>query len=93
MAMATSDSQWHLNLSQASAAQAGRRGVYWLHPFQTYKTFCPYLVGSVDQVAEALRIYAAQGVTGLILDVPTTEEDLSGTAEAIAMASAQPVTL
>lgn len=86
MAMATSDSQWHCLLSKMSAAQTEARPLYWLHPFNTYKTFCPYLVGSYEQVAHALRDYAAQGVTGLILDVPATQEDLSSTAKTIALA-------
>lgn len=83
LAMAHSDSDWHARLS-ASADRAGRAEpgeVYWLHPFRTYKTFCPYLVGSHDEVAAALRIYLERGVTDVILDVPMTREDLPNTTE------------
>ncbi|WP_264212386.1 LLM class flavin-dependent oxidoreductase [Leisingera thetidis] len=86
MAMATSDSAWHRQLSEMAAGGCAARGIYWLRPFKTYKTFCPYLVGSFDQVAAALRGYAAQGVTGLILDVPATEDDLRCTAHVISLA-------
>lgn len=85
MAMAASDSAWHRHLSEKAAAEDTAPSTYWLHPFKTYKTFCPYLVGSYGQVAAALRDYAEQGVTGLILDVPATENDLQSTARVIAM--------
>ena len=89
MAMATSDSAWHRLLSEMGSRISGQEGVYWLHPFQTYRTFCPYLVGSHDEVAAALASYRAQGVRGLILDVPATEEDLPHTARAIAKTAAR----
>ena len=33
---------------------------YWLWPFQNYKTFCPYLVGSYDRVANESRIISTR---------------------------------
>lgn len=88
MATATSDSQWHRQLTETGARLAqSERSTYWLHPFQTYKTFCPYLVGTHAEVAEALADYREQGVDGLILDVPATRDDLVHSARAIALAS------
>jgi len=49
---------------------------YWLAPFENYKTFCPYLVGSYEQVGEELARYLALGCRTFILDVPLCEEDL-----------------
>ena len=50
--------------------------VLWLWPFQTYKTFCPYLIGSFEQVAEYLALYIAKGYRTYILDIPHSAEDL-----------------
>ncbi|BCB89718.1 LLM class flavin-dependent oxidoreductase [Phytohabitans suffuscus] len=87
-----SESSWQRKLSQMAeaAARAGSAGAgdgtYWLRPFQSYKTFCPYLVGSYDEVAGALQRYLAAGVSTIILDVPTSYEDLVHARLAIARA-------
>jgi alkanesulfonate monooxygenase len=75
LAMKVSDSVWHRQLSEMGAADD--QGPYWLVPFQNYKTFCPYLVGSYDVVAGELGAYIAAGYTTFILDVPRDPEDLS----------------
>jgi len=49
---------------------------YWLVPFQNYKTFCPYLVGSYDCVAPELTRYIERGYLTIILDIPPTREEL-----------------
>lgn len=88
-----SESSWQRNLSliAETAARTGTDGVgkdtYWLRPFQSYKTFCPYLVGSYDVVAQALRQYFAAGVSTIILDVPESYDDLVHARVAIARAS------
>jgi alkanesulfonate monooxygenase len=76
LAMRTSDSQWHRQLSQRGAPPAEERSPYWLGPFQNYKTFCPYLVGSYAQVQEVLAHYTALGFTTFILDIPPSREEL-----------------
>lgn len=81
LAMKTSDSQWHKQLSQDAAASDGggdaaSRSPYWLHPFKQYSTFCPYLVGSYDRVADELARYFTMGDRALIVDIPQNEEDL-----------------
>jgi alkanesulfonate monooxygenase len=50
---------------------------YWLWPFENYKTFCPYLVGSYECVAAELAKYIARGYLSFILDIPPTEEELA----------------
>jgi alkanesulfonate monooxygenase len=45
-------------------------------PFQNYKTFCPYLVGSYDRVGEELGRYLTAGCRTIILDVPPTESEM-----------------
>ena len=45
-------------------------------PFETYKTFCPYLVGSHEEVAEELAKYFALGFYKVILDIPPAEDEL-----------------
>jgi len=76
LAMKTSDSAWHQNLATVGHELNGRRSTYWLVPFENYKTFCPYLVGSHAQVAEEVRRYLAAGYQTFLVDVPETEEDL-----------------
>jgi alkanesulfonate monooxygenase len=75
LAMKTSDSVWHQQLSHLADENEGNP--YWLLPFQNYKTFCPYLVGSYDRVAEEIVRYIEAGHTTFILDIPPTQEELS----------------
>ncbi len=74
LALKTSDSAWHKDLSQVAATAP--QGVYWLGPFLNYKTFCPYLVGSYERVGGALARYVEAGYTAFILDVPFDEDEL-----------------
>jgi alkanesulfonate monooxygenase len=76
LAMKVSDSFWHQQLSQTGKHTKTDRSPYWLRPFENYKTFCPYLVGSYDQIAEELARYIALGHTTFILDVPPNQEEL-----------------
>jgi alkanesulfonate monooxygenase len=76
LAMKTSDSVWHKQLSDLAHDTASKRTPYWLGPFQNYKTFCPYLVGSYESVAEEVARYLALGYQTFILDIPPNEEEL-----------------
>jgi alkanesulfonate monooxygenase len=82
VAMKVSDSRWHQQLSGRDAGLAKQNGdeetlnPYWLVPFQNYKTFCPYLVGRHEHIAELLAGYLRLGARTFILDVPPSEEDL-----------------
>ncbi|MBV8486508.1 MAG: hypothetical protein JO077_26970 [Verrucomicrobia bacterium] len=63
-------------MSQTAKHTNTDRSPYWLRPFENYKTFCPYLVGSYDQVAEELTRYMTVGYMTFILDVPPSQEEL-----------------
>lgn len=76
LAMKTSDSSWHKQLSEMAAADAQQDDPYWLRPFKTYKTFCPYLVGSYETVAREFSNYIAAGYDTYIMDIPPDEEEL-----------------
>src|SRR6266700_2374943 len=52
LAMKVSDSSWHHQLSEMAKETKSDHNPYWLVPFENYKTFCPYLVGSYDRGAE-----------------------------------------
>jgi alkanesulfonate monooxygenase len=52
------------------------QGVYWMWPFQNYQTFCPYLVGSYQQVAGEISRYMRGGFRSFILDIPPSREEL-----------------
>jgi alkanesulfonate monooxygenase len=80
LAMKVSDSFWHHQLSETAKETRANRSPYWLRPFESYKTFCPYLVGSYDQVATELARYINLGCGTFILDVPPDEEELHHTA-------------
>jgi alkanesulfonate monooxygenase len=86
LAMKTSDSAWHLQLSQLGERPVGEDNPYWLVPFQNYKTFCPYLVGSYDRVAQELARYIGAGYRSFILDIPPNREELYHIKETFARA-------
>lgn len=74
LAMKVSDSVWHKQLSDLG--KTVENNPYWLVPFQHYKTFCPYLVGSYSKVAAELSRYIDLGFSTFILDIPPNEEEL-----------------
>jgi alkanesulfonate monooxygenase len=73
LAMRVSDSQWHRRLSETEEPAGSP---YWLHPFRNYQTFCPYLVGSYEEVGAELGRYYTLGFRSFILDVPVNRDDL-----------------
>lgn len=79
-AMKVSDSTWHKQLSATAEQSREGRSVYWLRPFENYKTFCPYLVGSYDQTARELSRYVNLGYRTFILDIPSNQEELQHSA-------------
>ncbi|HWR53685.1 MAG TPA: LLM class flavin-dependent oxidoreductase [Bryobacteraceae bacterium] len=89
MAMKVSDSVWHRQLSDLAQHTAPASSNYWLVPFQHYKTFCPYLVGTYAQVALEVARYVSAGCKLIILDVPESEEELIHVSRALSQASRQ----
>lgn len=76
LATRVSDSVWHKQLSDADA---NTPGPYWMVPFNNYKTMCPYLVGSYEQVAAELGRYFSAGYRTVILDIPPDAQELAHT--------------
>jgi alkanesulfonate monooxygenase len=76
LSMKVSDSVWHKQLSELGESIGEEKSLYWLWPFKNYKTFCPYLVGSHEQVSNELARYIRAGFTNFILDIPAEEWDL-----------------
>jgi alkanesulfonate monooxygenase len=91
VAMKVSDSRWHHQLSREMTSQAGSdgrvRNPYWLLPFQNYKTFCPYLVGTYDEVAKLAAGYIRLGARTFILDIPPSGDELRHSGIALRMAA------
>jgi alkanesulfonate monooxygenase len=87
LAMKVSDSQWHRQLSELGKQPPSAENPYWLGPFENYKTFCPYLVGSYATVAVELARYIELGFETFILDIPPNEEELRHTAVAFEQAT------
>lgn len=85
LATKVSDSLWHRQLSEIGGAD--EKSPYWLVPFENYKTMCPYLVGSYDEVADELARYFCAGYRAVILDVPPDADDLQHTFAAFAGAT------
>jgi alkanesulfonate monooxygenase len=85
MAMTVSDSDWHAQLSAMGQPTAAVHP-YWLTPFENYKTFCPYLVGSYRSVGDELGKYLALGYSTFILDIPASREELDHIQTAIELA-------
>jgi alkanesulfonate monooxygenase len=80
MARKVSDSAWYEQLSELGEGPAETSSPYWLVPFNNYKTFCPYLVGSYDEVRCEVSKYVQEGFRTFILDVPPSREELHHTA-------------
>jgi alkanesulfonate monooxygenase len=76
LAMKVSDSHWHLQLSEMAKEIRSSQSVYWMWPFENYKTFCPYLVGSYAEVSAELSGYLRIGYRTFILDIPPSQEEL-----------------
>lgn len=76
LAMKVSDSKWHQQLTELGQRPSSEANPYWLWPFQNYKTFCPYLVGSYQRVAQELARYIETGYRTFILDIPPSREEL-----------------
>lgn len=89
LAMKTSDSAWHAQLSRLGRTPPSPANPYWLGPFEHYQTFCPYLVGSYDRVADELERYLRLGFETFVLDIPPSEAELGHTGEAFARAAAR----
>jgi alkanesulfonate monooxygenase len=87
LAMKVSDSEWHKQLSALGVEPPSAENPYWLGPFENYKTFCPYLVGSYTTVAIELARYMELGFQTFILDIPPDEEELRHTAVAFEQAA------
>jgi alkanesulfonate monooxygenase len=87
LAMKVSDSRWHRQLSELGAHAASKPSPYWLGPFENYKTFCPYLVGSYREVADEIGRYLSLGFRTFILDIPPSPVELSHTAVAFRLAA------
>jgi len=80
LARKVSDSAWYEQLSELGDRSAEHDSPYWLVPFKNYKTFCPYLVGSYDEVRREVAKYIQKDVQTFILDVPPDREELYHTA-------------
>ncbi len=80
IARKVSDSAWYEQLSELGDGSAECSSPYWLVPFKNYKTFCPYLVGSYDEVSWEVSKYIREGFQTFILDVPPSREELHHTA-------------
>ena len=92
LAMRASDSVWHRQLSVLAEESTLQGNPYWLHPFENYRTFCPYLVGSYDEVARAVGEYLDLGFRTFITDIPRVREDLEHVAVVFERARAVPAT-
>lgn len=88
LAMKTSDSHWHRQLSRVQDDGSGGESPYWMFPFKNYRTFCPYLVGTYERVGVELARYLDAGFRTIILDIPWEEEDLLHTRAALERAGA-----
>src|SRR5207245_10666993 len=67
LAMKVSDSHWHRQLSELGTEPPSTENPYWLGPFENYKTFCPYIVGSYRTVAKQLVRYLTTGFGARLL--------------------------
>lgn len=79
MANNVTESTWHKRLSDVADEIDEPKATYWLGPFETYKTFCPYYVGTYDDVAAELAGLMRLGSRLFILDIMFEEADYAHT--------------
>jgi alkanesulfonate monooxygenase len=73
--LSASTSSWQPKLASVPIADEGE-GAYWLVPFRYHHSFNPYLVGSHDEVAQAVTTYLNGGIRTFVLDIPREPDDL-----------------
>ncbi|MER7729207.1 LLM class flavin-dependent oxidoreductase [Streptomyces sp. NPDC096323] len=69
-------SSWQPQLASVPIPDEAEGQPYWLVPFRYHHTFCPYLVGSHDEVAQAVTAYLNGGIRTFVLDIPREPDDL-----------------
>jgi alkanesulfonate monooxygenase len=74
--VSASVSSWQPQLASVPIADEAEGEPYWLVPFRYHHTFCPYLVGSHDEVAQAVTTYLNGGIRTFVLDIPQDPDDL-----------------
>jgi alkanesulfonate monooxygenase len=74
--LSMSESDWQSRLASVPMADEAEGEPYWLVPFRYRHTFAPYLVGSHDEVAQAVTTYLSGGARTFVLDVPQEPDDL-----------------
>jgi alkanesulfonate monooxygenase len=80
------DAQWHQEIWEQSTVARAFPATYWLYPFRVAREFCPYLVGSHQEVAAVLSRYIELGIDTLILNQARAEDDVFHAMEAIRQA-------
>lgn len=74
--LSTSVSSWQSQLASLPFADETQGEAYWLVPFRYRHTFAPYLVGSYDEVAQAVTTYLNGGIRTFVIDIPQEPDDL-----------------
>jgi alkanesulfonate monooxygenase len=69
-------SSWQPQLASVPIPDEEEGQVYWLVPFRYHHTFCPYLVGDHDEVAQAVTTYLNNGIRTFVLAIPQEPDDL-----------------
>jgi alkanesulfonate monooxygenase len=74
--LSTSESSWQARLAAVPTPDEVEGDPYWLVPFRYRYTFAPFLVGSYDEVAQAVKTYLDGGIRTFVLDIPQEQDDL-----------------
>jgi alkanesulfonate monooxygenase len=82
--MENTDSVWKRRLNEAGQNGELHKNGYWLLPFLTYQSDCPYLVGSYAEIGTTLRRFSEMNVGTIILDVVADEQELEHVCKALA---------
>lgn len=69
-------SSWQPQLASVPIADEPEGEAYWLVPFRYHYTFTPYLVGSYEEVAQAVTKYLNGGARTFVFDMPREADDL-----------------
>jgi alkanesulfonate monooxygenase len=73
LAVAVTDSVWVKELEREIRTPAGHP--YFLDAYRTYKSHCPFIVGSTSEVSAEIASYLRVGFRTFLLEQPTDAED------------------
>jgi alkanesulfonate monooxygenase len=86
MTLQYTDSTWKHQMRRSLDLDGEPAKGFWLDPFRYFRSDCPFVVGSHQQVAEVIADHLRKGVRRFILDLLPEEEEFANVDAAFSIA-------